>query len=257
METVIATVISILFSILISIVVTRYYTKMQMKKREVTHFLINSYDIGKGLKDVFPEFSISYKNEVLAKYVRVYEGCFMNTGNKDVHNNDNIEIQMAFPKDYMVKAVKVDPSSDDLIVNAITGDNSNKVIFLIEDIFKTNKRFKYSAIVECPKDIAATNTDLIFEHKLPDTDIYDGDKLYKIKKRRQLFIVTLFTSFLSFIPGFLSARLLYSPISYNLHSFQYIVPISFLLAFLFLYVILYFLFNYYIDSKNKKFRESL
>jgi hypothetical protein len=257
METVIATVISILFSILISIVVTRYYTKIQMKKKEVTHFLINSYDVGKGLKDVFPEFSISYKNEVLAKHVRVYEGCFMNTGNKDVYNNDNIEIQMAFPKDYIVKAVNVDPSSDDLIVNVITSENSNKVIFLVKELFKTNKRFKYSAIVECPNDIAATNSDLVFEHKLPDTVINDGDKLYENRKKRQLFILILFTPFLSFIPGFLSGRLIYSPLPYNFHSFKYIGAISFTLAFIFFYIILYYLSNYYIDSKNIKFRDNL
>ena len=46
--------------IIATVVVTWYFTKKQMSKNEITHFSINSYDVGKRLHDEFPAFQLQY-----------------------------------------------------------------------------------------------------------------------------------------------------------------------------------------------------
>ena len=170
----------------IGVIVTWYYAKKQMAKNEISHFLLTSYDIGMGLKNDFPEFSILYNDEEMAKYVRVYEGCFLNTGNKDINNsNEDLEIDIIFPKYSTVKAVKVGPLTEDLKVDAILGINANEVKFIITKLLKTSERFNYAAIIESTKPINGSHEALHFKHRIPDTDsIKDGDKQYENKKRR-------------------------------------------------------------------------
>lgn len=180
-----------------------YFFLKQQKKKEISHFLINSYDIGMGLKNEFPEFSILYNDEEMAKYVRVYEGCFLNTGNRDIYkSNEDIELEMTFPEKCFVKAIKIAPSTEDLIVSAITGEKSNEVKFSVKEIIKTNERINYIAIVESAKPINGSHDALHFKHRIPDTDsIQDGDKQYENKKRRnhRAFELILFILFVLFI----------------------------------------------------------
>jgi len=183
METILSIFFSTLFSAIIAVAVTRYYYKKQIKKKEITHFLIKSYDIGKGLREVFPDFKISYNNDELAKYVRVYEGYFKNTGYNDVSDNENIAIKMIFPQNCVVKAVKVRPLSRDLIVESTIGKNINEVQFVIGKLLKTKQSFEYTAIVESSENVSDSSGDLMFSHMLPDTDIQDGNKLFDASEK--------------------------------------------------------------------------
>lgn len=179
-----ATIISVI-SLVIG-VLGIYIAFQQMKKKEISHFLIQSYDIGNGLNTVFPDFRISFNNEDLDKYVRVYEGSLLNTGNTDIHvNNESFEIVMAFPESSVVKAIKVVPSTTDLIVDATTGDKTNEVKFLVDNILRKRERINYVVIVESTKSLKGSHEELYFKHRIPDTDdIHDGDKQYENKKRR-------------------------------------------------------------------------
>ena len=161
---------------------------LQMKKKEISHFLIQSYDIGNGLNTVFPDFRISFNNEDLDKYVRAYEGSLLNTGNNDIHiNNERFEIVMAFPESSVVKAIKVVPSTTDLIVDATTGEKANEVKFVIENILRKRERINYVVIVESTKSLKGSHEELYFKHRIPNTDdILDGDKQYENKKRRNI-----------------------------------------------------------------------
>lgn len=174
-----------------------------MAKNEISHFLLKSYDIGKGLKNKFPEFSILYNDEEMAKYVRVYEGCFLNTGNKDINNsNEDLEIDIIFPKNSTVKAVKVGPLTDELKVDAISGINANEVKFIITKLLKTSERFNYTAIIESTKQINGSHEVLRFKHRIPNTDnIHDGDKQYENKKRQnfRIFECVLCVLFVLFV----------------------------------------------------------
>ncbi len=183
METIISTVLSILFSALFGFFVARYYYKKQMKKKEITHFLIKTYDIGKGLKDLFPEFKISYNNEDLAKHVRVYEGILENTGYHDVSDNENIAIKMFFPENCVVKAVKVVTSTGGLIVDPTINGKNNEVQFVMGKLLKTKQSFEYTAIVESSANISDSSDSLAFDHMLPDTDIRDGNKQLETLKQ--------------------------------------------------------------------------
>ena len=44
-----------------------YIAFQQRKKNEISHFLIQSYDIGNGLNTVFPGFRIVYNNDDVTK----------------------------------------------------------------------------------------------------------------------------------------------------------------------------------------------
>ena len=182
METIILTVLSILFSAIFGVFITRYYYKKQMKKKEITHFLIKTYDIGKGLKDLFPGFKISYNNEDLAKHVRVYEGLLKNTGYHDVYDN-NIAITMLFPENCVVKAVRVVPSTGGLIVKPTINGKNNEVQFIMGKLFKSKQSFEYTAIVESSASISDSSDSLAFSHMLPDTDICDGNKQLEISEQ--------------------------------------------------------------------------
>ena len=159
---------------------------MKMKRNEISHLLMKSYDIGNGLNTVFPDFRILYKDENLAKYVRVYEGCFMNTGNKDIYKNyEDIEIGLSFPENCVVKAVKVVPSTNELNVKATTGENDNKVQFVVKELFKTKEHFEYMAIVESSNEIDDSYNKLQFQLRLPDTKaIQNIDHLIERRFRR-------------------------------------------------------------------------
>ena len=87
--------ISIILSLIIAISVTWYFTKKQMKKNEITHFSINSYDVGKGLHNVFPNFRLTYEGEEMSNKVIVLKGGFINSGRNDIiglKNDSNIKI---------------------------------------------------------------------------------------------------------------------------------------------------------------------
>lgn len=172
---------------------------MKMKRNEISHFLIKSYDIGNGLNAVFPDFRILYKDENLAKYIRVYEGCFANTGNKDIYkNNEDIEIGLSFPENCVIKAVKVVQSTNELNVKAITGEIDNKVQFLVKELFKTKEHFEYIVIAESSKEIDDSYNKLKFQLRLPDTKAIQNidhqiEKIFRRYKRNFLIIaITMF-----------------------------------------------------------------
>ncbi len=163
-----------------------YIAFQQRKKNEISHFLIQSYDIGNGLNTVFPGFRIVYNNEDLTKYVRAYEGCLSNTGDTDIPiNNESFEIIMAFPENSDVKAVKVAPSTPDLIVCATIGKKANEVIFVVDNGLRKRERIDYVVIIESSQSLNGSHDELFFKHRIPNTDdIHDGDKQYENKKRR-------------------------------------------------------------------------
>lgn len=198
--------ISLIVGVL-GLIITLY--SMKMKRNEISHFLIKSYDIGNGLTAVFPDFRIFYKEENLAKYVRVYEGCFTNIGNKDIFkNNEDIEIGLSFPENCVVKAVKVVPSTNELNVKATTGENDNKVQFVVKELFKTKEHFEYMAIVESSNEIDDSYNKLQFQLRLPDTKaIQNIDHLIEKRFRRykRNFLILAIVMFLTLLLLQLSA----------------------------------------------------
>ncbi len=173
------TIISIIATAIISIFIARW----QMRKNQVVHYFINSYDIGKGLTDDFPNFQLYYGNEMLSDNVKVLKGGFVNIGKKDIGDDGKTtEINLNLPKGCIVKAVKVSPFENGLIVdcpdinkvsqNVEKQKNENKMSFVIDGVFKTKEWFNYTAIIEAPKDMNSyMYRQLKLEHRIKDTKI--------------------------------------------------------------------------------------
>lgn len=181
------TIISIILTTLFAILITWYFTRKQMKKNEIIHFSINSYDIGKGLSDEFPEFKLHFGGDILADNVMVLKGGFMNTGRNDINAlKGDADIKLILPEGCTLKAVKVISSTEDLIVNA-NMNYKNVINFGIPELFKSNEFFRYIAIVETSKEIEDIFDRLKFQHRILNTEIKQTHiGLYKEFVRRKV-----------------------------------------------------------------------
>ena len=52
-----------ILSIIVSSIIAFFIAKWQMKKNKIVHFSVNSYDIGKGLSNEFPDFQKKKKKD--------------------------------------------------------------------------------------------------------------------------------------------------------------------------------------------------
>ena len=190
-------IISIIATAIISVLIANW----QMKKNKIVHFTINSYDIGKGLSDEFPEFKLQFDGETLSKNVSVLKGGFMNTGRNDI---EKPEFTLNLPKGCVVKTIKVTPLTNNLKVKAtINQEKTNSIQFVIEGIFISDEYFEYTAIVEVPKEIGNLVDKLTFQHRIKNTEkinnAYVGQYQRVAKRKKHVNIVT-FCYTLLFIP---------------------------------------------------------
>lgn len=177
------TIISIIISVLATFLVTWYFTKKQMKKNEISHFSINSYNVGKGLHDEFEKFQISYDKEIIENEVQVIKGGFVNIGNDITNLTGDSDIRMTLPKECTIKEINVKPVSTDneLLVNArIDKEHPNLIHFGINKDFMTDEAFKYTAIIESKSEIKELDKKISFNHRIPNTsnikDVYIGQQ---------------------------------------------------------------------------------
>lgn len=157
---------------IIGLIASYYIAKWQMKKNKIVHFSINSYDIGKGLSDEFPDFKLHFGNEVLAANVMVLKGGFMNVGRNDITGlKGENDIKLILPDECKVKAFTKSPSTEDLKVSVNKDNEKDNILnFGISEIFKTDEYFKYTAIIETSKEINNLHTELKFRHRISNTD---------------------------------------------------------------------------------------
>ncbi len=178
--------VTTIISIILSAIIAFFIAKWQMKKNKIVHFSINSYDIGKGLSNEFPEFQLHFGGEGLADNVMVLKGGFMNTGRNDINAlKGDADIKIILPEECRVKAVKVLPSTEDLIVTA-NKDKENIINFGISELFKTNEYFKYTAIVETSGEIEYLYDKLDFQHRILNTEkirnTHIGQQINRIRR---------------------------------------------------------------------------
>lgn len=198
----IATILSVIASSAIAFLIAKW----QMKKNKIVHFSINSYDIGKGLSNEFPEFRLHYNNDMLSDNVMVLKGGFMNVGRNDINALNGIDdIKLILPERCTVKAVKVLSATDGLTVN-ITFEN-NVINFGISEILKSDEYFKYIVIVEIGEEIKNLYDRIKFNHRILNTDkiknvcIKETEESKKSKIFKMVFIpmmiITILFSILS------------------------------------------------------------
>lgn len=165
--------ILMIVSVIAGGVVSFFIAKWQMKKNKIAHFVTNTFDIGKGLTKIFPNFQLQYNGENLTNDVRVLAGGFMNLGRNDIctPKGDITSIQLILPQGCIVKDVNTKTSSKGLnITPQIDSDIENVINFNISNLFKTDEYFQYIAIVEMPKDTGSLLNKLKFNHRIPNTE---------------------------------------------------------------------------------------
>ena len=161
----------------VGLIASYFIAKWQMKKNKIVHFTIKSYDIGKGLRDEFPEFELHFSGETLSKDVKVIKGGFINIGKNDI---EGAEFNLVLPDGCIIKTIKIAPTDDNLIVNAsVAPDKKHIIRFTINGIFISDEHFEYTAIVEVPEEIDDIADKMLFQHRIKNTEkikkIYIGE----------------------------------------------------------------------------------
>ena len=165
------TIISVILSSIIAILITWYFTRKQMKKNEITHFSINSYDVGKGLHNEFPKFQITYERKEISNELQVLKGGFLNSGRNDIVGlkNDS-DINLILPEGCSLKDIKIKQLSSDLDVTACKSKKTPNIVnFAINEKFMAGESFEYTAIIETTKEIKNLHRKIEFKHRIPNT----------------------------------------------------------------------------------------
>lgn len=188
---------TIIFFVL-GLIASYFIARWQMKKNKIVHFSINSYDIGKGLSNEFPEFQLHYDGKDLADNVMVLKGGFMNTGRNDIDAlKGDSDIKLILPEECVIKTVKVLPSTEELHVNS--NIKGNIINFGICDFLRTDEYFKYTAIVETSKKIDDLHDKLSFHHRIRNTEkirgTYIGQQRSVFKKKFYKWMIFIYFIF--------------------------------------------------------------
>lgn len=157
--------------IIITTIIGVITTKWGMKKNKIIHFSINSYDIGKGLKNDFPEFQLHYDGENLSNNVMVLKGGFVNSGRNDIIGLKNkSDFKMILPNECSLKDIKIKQLSDDLEVKACKSEDASNIInFSVNEKFMSGEGFEYTAIIETTEEIKNLHRKIDFKHRIPNT----------------------------------------------------------------------------------------
>lgn len=173
-QNIIITIVSIVLSAFFS----WFFTRRSNRRYKIVHFMINSFDIGKGLSNEFPFFKLSNNGVELSNNVMTIKGGFINVSSKDIgETGKQMVFQMVLPEGCEVKAIRIKSGTEDLgiIQDQIIekGNNDKNIIpFCIDGVFKVNEYFEYTAIVELPSDMSDLDyKQFKFKHRITNADI--------------------------------------------------------------------------------------
>ena len=172
-QNIVITIISIILSAFFS----WFFTRRSNRRHKVIHFVINSFDIGKGLRDEFPNLKLTNNGIELSNNMIILKGGFINTSTKDICEMDKkMLFQIVLPEGCEVKDIKIKSMTNGLVVQSqkIEKDKENRNIipFCIEGVFKVNEYFEYIALVELPTDMYELNyKQFKFQHRITNTEI--------------------------------------------------------------------------------------
>ena len=184
------TIISIIVTFILSLALARW----QMKRNKIVHYLINSYDIGKGLSNDFSEFELHYSGQKMADKVSVIKGGFVSLGRNDMVNP---KFDLALPKGCVIKAIKITRLKEDLIAySEIDKSDSNIIHFTFENLFSSKEFFEYTAIVEVPDELDKVEEKITFHHRIKNTDKIQSTNIgpyeRKVRSRKRMNVFLLF-----------------------------------------------------------------
>ncbi len=176
-------------SIILGAIISYFIAKWQMKKNEITHFSLNSFDVGKGLHNDFPEFKLTYEGKELSDEVLVLKGGFINTGRNDITGLKNkSDINIILPEGCSLKKIIIKKSNDELEVNAQKNENAPNIIdFCIDEKLMSGEGFEYTALIETTKEIKNLHRHIDFKHRIANTskirNEFLGQQIQKCNKK--------------------------------------------------------------------------
>ena len=130
-----------------------------------------------------------------------------------------LDIKLILPDDCKVKAITVEPSIEGLKVFAEKDNNNeNVILFGINEIFRTDEFFKYTAIIETSEEIKELHSELEFSHRLSNTDKIKNTYIDKPKSKfkKNFAIVALIFSIVLAILA--TVFLMYRKMTYSIYE---------------------------------------
>lgn len=183
-------------SIIIGAIISYFIAKWQMKKNEITHFSLNSFDVGKGLHNDFPEFKLTYEGKELSDEVLVLKGGFINTGRNDITGlKNNSDIKIILPEGCSLKKIIIKKPTNELGVKAEINENASNIIdFCIDEKLMSGEGFEYTALIETTKEIKNLHRQIEFKHRIANTSKIKNEFIgQQTQKRNRRKIFSLFS----------------------------------------------------------------
>ena len=170
------------------------FSKKALNKNKIVHVFLNSYEIGKGLKEEFSKFELKYDGNVIKNNIIALKGGFVNLG-RDI-KSDDVEFDLILPENCRILDVKIESSDNNLIV--FPQCNGNKLHYKINDLLLSEDFFLYSALVESNEEIKNIGNKLSFKHRMHNTkkinntyiNVYQNEMFNKTFAFPVLFILT-------------------------------------------------------------------
>jgi hypothetical protein len=198
----IATIASFVFA-LVSIGLAIYFYRQQNKEKRKAIFYDVTYplNIGKGLKNIFPNFHILINDEELNDNLMYIEGRFTNINDIDIVTNEGYQkLQLILPESCLFKAVKITDATDgnfNRTINEINNfeyliTNPNNIIsFTLPTVFHSTNDFKFSALYSDPNN---KSKEIKFETDIPNVSLKNISEVESTSCLFILFIILIYIS---------------------------------------------------------------
>ena len=176
------------------------FASLRKKRNKIEHAIIESFDVGKGLRDDFSELRLYYKNKPISNSVWVLRGRLKNITDDIKIEKDNNEIELWLPIEWKVLEVIIKSSHEKFVVNHYLKDSgkynkeslNNIIIFKINfSEWKAQEYFNYSIIFETPPLIKSIEDYIKVEQSLHNTDTVTKDSMASVRHVYKLYAITL------------------------------------------------------------------
>ena len=207
----IISIASVVLSI-VSIGLAIYFYKQQSKEKRKTIFYDVTFplNIGKGLKNIFPNFHIFINDEELNDNLKYIEGRFTNINDFDIETKEGYQkLQLILPESCLFKAVKITEATDENFNKAINEINNfdylitnpnNFISFTLPTVFHSTNDFKFSALFSDPNN---KSKEIKFVTDIPNVSLKNFTEVESTSCLFILFIILIYASSTIFIAYYL------------------------------------------------------
>lgn len=164
--------ISIITGGIITVIVGYIFYKLQIKKPTIHYKLSEPLDIGKGLSELFPDFSLTFQSHPLKGNIKVIKGTIINDSDESIKTAEGFrDFTVELPKTCTFLDVQTYNLSYGLVVkHAIDSSAKNIIRFEMPSYFLSNNSFEFAALFD---DSSGNSNHIIMDTTIPDTKLKD------------------------------------------------------------------------------------